>query len=126
MIINELYIRILRILRTLRYLRYLRTEHLEQPLKANGPCKCVKNGLASGFWDCPRSLPQARHLRLCNHDGKVRQGTSESRSPKSTLDFTDVANNLATKPRRNISYEIVATGYFRWLFVFGCISSWGK
>ena len=56
MIINELYIRILRILRTLRYLR---TEHLEQPLKANGPGKCVKNGLASGFWDCPRSIALA-------------------------------------------------------------------
>ena len=82
MIINELYIRIL------RTLRYLRTEHLEQPLKENGPCKCFKNwlGIAQGQSHLPQ-VAVAQHLRLCNHDCKVRQGTP--RLPKSTLDFTD-------------------------------------
>ena len=51
----------------------------------------VVSGIAQGRLHLPQ-VAVAQHLRLCNHDGKVWQGTS--RSPKSTLDFTDVGDKM--------------------------------
>ena len=91
--INELYIRILRNLRTVRNLRTLNTlsNLWKQMIHASESRMGLQviSGLAQGRLYLPQ-VGVAGHLCLCNHDGKVRQGTS--RSPKSTLDFTGVCS----------------------------------